>query len=117
MKFNLYLKHEAVNLRNIRTGKGGLLLCSHTDTVPFDEGRWTQDPFTLTEKENSYMLGTADMKGFFSPYSRCIADVDTKTLTHPLYSPPLMKKLLAGARYFAAIRQSVPILPLANPHR
>ncbi|MGS6160422.1 hypothetical protein ACVGWB_00090, partial [Enterobacter mori] len=31
------------------TGAGGLLLAGHTDTVPFDDGRWTRDPFTLTE--------------------------------------------------------------------
>ncbi|MDE9448245.1 acetylornithine deacetylase, partial [Xenorhabdus bovienii] len=40
-KFNL--------LATLGSGSGGLLLCGHTDTVPFDEGCWTQDPFTLTE--------------------------------------------------------------------
>ena len=45
-------------------GDGGLLLAGHTDTVPFDEGRWTFDPFTLTEQAGKlYGLGTADMKG------------------------------------------------------
>ncbi len=44
---------------------GGLLLAGHTDTVPFDDGRWTRDPFTLTEHDGKlYGLGTADMKGF-----------------------------------------------------
>jgi acetylornithine deacetylase/succinyl-diaminopimelate desuccinylase-like protein len=33
-------------------GAGGLLLAGHTDTVPFDDGRWTRDPFTLTEHDN-----------------------------------------------------------------
>lgn len=48
-----------------RTGAGGLLLAGHTDTVPFDDGRWTRDPFTLTEHDGKlYGLGTADMKGF-----------------------------------------------------
>lgn len=46
-------------------GAGGLLLAGHTDTVPFDDGRWTRDPFTLTEHDGKlYGLGTADMKGF-----------------------------------------------------
>lgn len=49
----------------LRTGAGGLLLAGHTDTVPFDDGRWTRDPFTLTEHDGKlYGLGTADMKGF-----------------------------------------------------
>lgn len=48
-------------------GAGGLLLAGHTDTVPFDDGRWTRDPFTLTEHDGKlYGLGTADMKGFFA---------------------------------------------------
>ncbi len=30
-------------------GPGGLVLSGHTDTVPYDEGRWNSDPFRLTE--------------------------------------------------------------------
>lgn len=46
---------------------GGLVLAGHTDTVPFDGELWTDDPFTLTERDgNLYGLGTADMKGFFA---------------------------------------------------
>lgn len=30
-------------------GEGGIF-SGHTDTVPFDEGRWTIDPFKFTEK-------------------------------------------------------------------
>lgn len=96
-KFNL--------LATLGTGKGGLLLCGHTDTVPFDDGRWTQDPFTLTEKENKlYGLGTADMKGFFAFILDALRDVDTKTLTHPLYilATADEETSMAGARYFAA---------------
>lgn len=62
-KFNL--------LASIGQGTGGLMLAGHTDTVPFDDGRWTRDPFTLTEHDNKlYGLGTADMKGFCL-YSGC----------------------------------------------
>ncbi len=47
-------------------GPGGLVLAGHSDTVPYDEHKWQQDPFTLTEKDNRwYGLGATDMKGFF----------------------------------------------------
>ncbi|WP_163078572.1 M20/M25/M40 family metallo-hydrolase, partial [Acinetobacter baumannii] len=76
-----------------------------TDTVPFDEGRWTQDPFTLTEKEGKlYGLGTADMKGFFAFIIDALRDIDTSQLTHPLYilATADEETSMAGARYFAA---------------
>ena len=42
------------------------MLAGHTDTVPFDEGRWQSDPLGLTERDNRlYGLGSTDMKGFF----------------------------------------------------
>jgi len=48
------------------TGPGGLVLAGHSDTVPFDEGRWTSDPLALTERDaRLYGLGSTDMKGFF----------------------------------------------------
>jgi acetylornithine deacetylase len=47
-------------------GPGGLVLAGHTDTVPFDEGRWLSDPLHLTERDDRlYGLGSTDMKGFF----------------------------------------------------
>ncbi len=43
----------------------------------FDDGRWTRDPFTLTEHDNKlYGLGTADMKGFFAFILDALRDVD-----------------------------------------
>ena len=48
-------------------GPGGLVLAGHTDTVPFDEGKWRSDPFRLTERDGRlYGLGSSDMKGFFA---------------------------------------------------
>ena len=48
------------------SGPGGLVLAGHTDTVPFDEGRWKSDPLGLSERDNRlYGLGSTDMKGFF----------------------------------------------------
>jgi acetylornithine deacetylase len=53
-------------IATLGSGPGGLVLAGHTDTVPWDEGRWRFDPFQLTEADGRlYGLGTADMKGFF----------------------------------------------------
>lgn len=66
-------------------GEGGLLLSGHTDTVPFDEGRWQFDPFKLTEKDGKlYGLGTADMKGFFAFVLAAIQQLDLTKLNKPL---------------------------------
>ncbi|MEQ1962947.1 acetylornithine deacetylase [Xenorhabdus khoisanae] len=96
-KFNL--------LATLGSGSGGLLLCGHTDTVPFDAGRWTQDPFTLTERDGKlYGLGTADMKGFFAFIVDALRDIDVSKLSHPLYilATADEETSMAGARYFAA---------------
>ncbi|MCC8379747.1 acetylornithine deacetylase [Xenorhabdus sp. PB30.3] len=92
-------------LATLGSGSGGLLLCGHTDTVPFDAGRWTQDPFTLTERNGKlYGLGTADMKGFFAFIIDAIRDIDISKLSHPLYilATADEETSMAGARYFAA---------------
>ncbi|PJG85462.1 acetylornithine deacetylase [Conservatibacter flavescens] len=66
-------------------GNGGLLLAGHTDTVPFDEGRWQFDPFKLTEKDGKfYGLGTADMKGFFAFVIDALQHIDLTGLQKPL---------------------------------
>lgn len=107
-KFNL--------LASLGDGDGGLLLCGHTDTVPFDEGRWSKDPFTLTEQNNKlYGLGTADMKGFFAFILDALRDISVKDLQHPLYilATADEETTMAGARYFAAnaaIRPSFAII-------
>lgn len=47
-------------------GPGGLVLSGHTDTVPYDDGLWSVNPFAVTERDNRlYGLGSTDMKGFF----------------------------------------------------
>lgn len=66
-------------------GEGGLLLAGHSDTVPFDEGRWTVNPFDLTEKDGKfYGLGTADMKGFFAFVVDAVSRIDLTALRKPL---------------------------------
>lgn len=48
-------------------GPGGLVLAGHTDTVPFDEGKWSSDPFRATERDGKlYGLGSSDMKSFLA---------------------------------------------------
>lgn len=65
---------------------GGLLLAGHTDTVPFDQGRWQFDPLTLTIKDNRfYGLGTADMKGFFAFIVEAVSNIDWRKQRKPLY--------------------------------
>ncbi len=84
---------------------GGLLLAGHTDTVPWDEGRWTRDPFTLHEGDGKiYGLGAADMKGFFAFVLEALRDIDLKQLTKPLYilATADEETTMAGARELAA---------------
>ena len=53
-------------IATLGTGPGGLVLAGHTDTVPYDDGRWSSNPLAITEKDNRlYGLGSTDMKGFF----------------------------------------------------
>ncbi|VAX08308.1 Acetylornithine deacetylase [hydrothermal vent metagenome] len=67
------------------SGPDGLVLAGHTDTVPYDEGRWTHDPFKLTEADDRlYGLGTADMKSFFALVIEAIRDLPLKQLKQPL---------------------------------
>ncbi|MGQ0286437.1 acetylornithine deacetylase [Pasteurellaceae bacterium 22721_9_1] len=77
--------HKYNLLATYGEGEGGLLLSGHTDTVPFDEGRWQFNPFKLTEKDGKlYGLGTADMKGFFAFVLDAIQQIDLTKLTKPL---------------------------------
>lgn len=58
-KFNL--------VATLGEGPAGLVLSGHSDTVPYDQGAWSSDPFTLEEREGRlYGLGTADMKSFLA---------------------------------------------------
>lgn len=85
-------------------GDGGLLLAGHTDTVPFDEGLWTFDPFQLTEQNGKlYGLGTADMKGFFAFVIEAVSQLDLSKLTKPLriLATADEETTMLGARTFA----------------
>ena len=46
--------------------QGGLVFSGHADTVPYDDKRWSHDPFSLhIEHNRAFGLGATDMKGFF----------------------------------------------------
>jgi len=66
---------EKANLIATRgEGDNGLVLSGHTDTVPYNAERWTDDPFVLTERDGRlYGLGTADMKAFFAAALHAVA--------------------------------------------
>jgi acetylornithine deacetylase len=66
-------------------GAGGLVLAGHTDTVPYDAGRWRHDPFALTEEDGRlYGLGTSDMKGFFALAIEAARQFAGRRLAQPL---------------------------------
>jgi len=66
-------------------GPGGLVLAGHTDTVPFDDRRWSSDPFKLSERDQRlYGLGTADMKAFLALAIEAARSFDPKQFKEPL---------------------------------
>jgi acetylornithine deacetylase len=67
------------------SGADGLVLAGHTDTVPYDDGHWTGDPFILREdNKRLYGLGTSDMKSFFALAIEAARGLDPATMKHPL---------------------------------
>jgi acetylornithine deacetylase len=59
--------NKANLIARLGEGDDGLVLAGHTDTVPFDEGKWQHDPFRLTEDHGRlYGLGSSDMKAFLA---------------------------------------------------
>jgi acetylornithine deacetylase len=92
-------------IATLGSGPGGLVLAGHTDTVPFDEGRWKSDPLALSERDNRlYGLGSTDMKGFF-PLAIAAA---RRFLDQPLQQPLILlatadeESSMNGARALAA---------------
>ncbi|MEM7280275.1 MAG: acetylornithine deacetylase [Pseudomonadota bacterium] len=72
-------------IATIGHGSGGLVLSGHTDTVPFDETRWSTDPFRATERDGQiFGLGTCDMKGFFVSVVEALRQIDLKKLNKPV---------------------------------
>ena len=72
-------------IARLGAGDDGLVLAGHTDTVPWDEGLWHSDPFTLTERQGRlYGLGTADMKGFLALAIDALRDLSPRDLARPV---------------------------------
>ena len=90
-------------------GPGGLVLSGHTDTVPYDEGRWNSDPFRLTERDGRlHGLGTCDMKGFFAFALQAARAVGDETLQQPLI-------LLATADEESSMEGAQALVDLGRP--
>ncbi len=72
-------------IATLGSGPGGLVLSGHTDTVPYDEGKWTYDPFSLTEaNQRLYGLGTSDMKSFLALALEASRELQAGDLEEPL---------------------------------
>jgi len=72
-------------IATLGSGAGGLVLSGHTDTVPYDEGKWTYDPFSLTEADQRlYGLGTSDMKSFLALALEACRELPAADLKEPL---------------------------------
>lgn len=72
-------------IATLGSGSDGLVLAGHTDTVPYDEGKWRHDPFRLTCSDGKlYGLGTADMKSFLALALDSCRDLRARDLQRPL---------------------------------
>ena len=72
-------------IATLGSGPGGLVLAGHTDTVPYDEGRWNYDPFQLTRANGRlYGLGTSDMKAFLALAIEAATSFSAEQLKEPL---------------------------------
>ncbi len=65
--------------------EGGVILSGHTDVVPVDGQEWTNDPFTVTERDGKlYGRGTCDMKGFDALALALVPDMLAAGLKKPI---------------------------------
>ncbi len=77
-KFNLIASYGS--------GEGGLILSGHSDTVPFDEDRWSGDPLKLRDIDGRwYGLGVSDMKCFFPIAIEALKRVGLNRIEKPVY--------------------------------
>jgi acetylornithine deacetylase len=64
----------------------GYILSGHTDVVPVDDQTWTNDPFTLTERDGKlYGRGATDMKGYVACCLAAVPDMQKAELKKPLH--------------------------------
>ena len=102
---------EKVNLLACAgTGGGGLVLSGHTDTVPYNEEAWEQDPFKLREADNRYYgLGVSDMKCFFPIVLDVLRDMDVSKFKQPLLILATCdeESTMAGAKALVSAKRSL----------
>ncbi len=96
-------------IARVGPGAGGLVLSGHSDTVPYDEGAWSSDPFRVTEINGRlYGLGVCDMKGFFPLALQAIEEAIPylkKPLT--LIATADEETIMGGARQLAQQEQKL----------
>lgn len=79
------VNNKANLIATLGSGDNGLVFAGHSDTVPFDENRWQQDPFTLKiDNDRAFGLGATDMKGFFPTVMAAIQPFLNKPLKQPI---------------------------------
>jgi acetylornithine deacetylase len=67
------------------SGREGLVLCGHLDTVPAGEPGWTSDPFSLTDRGERWVArGVCDMKGFVAVAAAHAEGIHPGSLEAPL---------------------------------
>lgn len=96
-------------IATLGSGPGGLVLSGHTDTVPYDVGKWTHDPFSLTEADSRlYGLGTSDMKSFLALALEASRNLRAGDLKEPviLLATADEETSMAGAR--ALVERKLP---------
>ncbi len=92
-------------IATLGSGPGGLVLAGHTDTVPFDAGRWRFDPFGgVVADERIYGLGSADMKSFLALAIEAAKEFAADDLRQPLVilATADEESSMGGARALAA---------------
>jgi acetylornithine deacetylase len=65
---------------------GGVVLSGHTDVVPVADQAWTDDPFTVVERDGRlYGRGTADMKSFIAAALAMVPEFRERALKVPIH--------------------------------
>lgn len=86
-------------------GEDGLILAGHTDTVPYDKGSWSHDPFCATRSSGRlYGLGSSDMKSFFALLLEALRDTRAADQKQPVVvlATADEESGMAGARQLVA---------------
>lgn len=97
--------------------EGGVVLSGHSDVVPVDGQDWTDDPWTVTERDGRlYGRGTCDMKGFVALAVWAVVRAQKAGTRRPLQlalsydeeigctgAPPMIQTMLATVPRAAAV--------------